>query len=127
LHISWSKVANLILAALIVVPKLNTRVVEKRDEEAIDRWRPLKSSAGQTQFFDYQRMQQTGEVGAWRHAHARKGLLYGAGPAYSVAALKYEHALACSRKIGRAGEPIVACSHDESIPSERGEFMHRRG
>src|SRR5215469_14464565 len=40
LHIPGRKIANLILAALIIVPKLNARIVSKRNKKPCDRRSP---------------------------------------------------------------------------------------
>src|ERR1700739_4136922 len=93
LDISWREVTNFGVAAVVIFPQLNAGAVEPGNEEPVRRWCPLKAALGQVQFRDHQRMQQSRQICTWGHAHAREGLLYGAGAAYSRATLQHQHPL----------------------------------
>ena len=88
----------------------------KGTKRPVDRGRPSVSAPRQFQFFDHQRMQQSGKIGAGRHAHAGEGLLDGAGAANALPALDHQHALAGPRKIGRASQAVVACADNDHVP-----------
>ena len=72
-------------------------------------------------------MQQAGEVGAWRHADAGKGLLDGAGAADTLADFDDEHALAGAGQRCRADQAIVAGADDDRVPGLGGEFADVNG
>src|SRR4029077_344533 len=59
-------------------------------------------------------------------AHAREGLLYSAGAAYSRATLQHQHSLVRSCQVRRAGQTIVARSDDNHVPPARGQFADGR-
>ena len=114
-------------AASVVVPKLNAGAIEEGNEEAIDGGGPLVTAAGQIELLDDQRMQQAGEIGAGRHAHAGERLLDGAGSADAGAALDDQDALAGARQVGRAGEAVVARADDDHVPGAGGQFADGEG
>ena len=72
-------------------------------------------------------MQQAGEIGAGRHAHAGEGLFDGAGAADARRAFENQHALAGAREIGGAGKAIVAGADDDGVPGLCGEFANGSG
>src|ERR1700733_4067714 len=114
--------ADLFFASSIIVPKLNTAVVQEWHEEAVDRWRPLEAAFRQIEFFNDERMQKAREVGAGGHPHVGKRLFYSAGTANSLAAFEHEHLLPCSCEIGGACQSVVTGSDDNDIPPAGGQF-----
>ena len=119
--------ADLGLAAVVVVPELDARSVEEGDEEAVDGGSPLEAAGGKVELLDDQRVQEAGEVGAGRHAHAGEWLLDGAGSADPVAGLENEDALAGAGEVGGAGESVMAGSDDDGVPGFGGELADGSG
>ena len=119
-------------AAVVVVPELNagaghTGVGEEGDEEAVDGRGPLVAAAGQVEFFNDERVEEAGEVGAGGHADAGEGFFDGAGTADAGAALNDQYTLAGAGEIGGAGETVVACADDDGVPAARGEVADGGG
>ncbi len=69
LDIAGRKAADFRFAGGVIVPELNAGAVEHGDEEAVDGGGPVKSASGKVELFDNFGMQQSGEIGAGRHAH----------------------------------------------------------
>src|SRR5216683_4648943 len=124
LDIARGEASNLIFAPLVVVPELNAGVVQKGNEESVDRGAPFKAARGKIQLRNNQRMQQPGKIGAWRHAHAGKRFFDRTSPTHTRTAFKYDHALACPRQIGRAGESVMARSDHDHIPCARCQLVY---
>jgi hypothetical protein len=91
----------------------------------------VKSASGQFELFDNFWMQESGKIGAGRHADGRmrfrERLLDGAGATDAVAAFENENALAVAREIGGTGEAVVAGADDDHVPRPGSEFSNRRG
>ena len=119
--VAGGKAADFFGAAVIVIPKLDGGAVEKGNEEAVDGGRPMKAAEEKAEFFDDKGMEQTGEIGARRHAHAGKRLLEGAGSADAGAAFEDEDAQAGAGEIGGADEAVVAGADDDDVPRAGGE------
>ena len=119
LHIVGGERADFGFAAFVVIPELNAGAIEEGNEEAVDGGGPLKAATGQVEFFDDERVQQSGKIGAGRHAHAGEGLFDGAGAADAGAALDDQHALAGACEIGCAGQAVVAGADDDHVPGFR--------
>ena len=112
-------------ATFVVIPELNRRAIEERDEQPVDGRSPLETTAGQLKLFDDERMQQAGEVGTRGHANARKGLLDGARATDAGPALNDEDALAGASEISSAGESVVPGADDDGVPCFGREFANR--
>ena len=65
-------------------------------------------------------VEESGEVGAGRHAHAGEGFFDGAGAAYACAAFENEHAFAGAGEVSGAGEAVVAGAYDDGVPCASG-------
>jgi len=114
-------------AAILVVPELNAGTIEEGDEEAVHGGSPFISAAGQVEFFDEQRMEQAGEVGARGHAHAGEWFLNGACAAYADTAFDDEDTLAGAGEISGAGEAVVTGADDDCVPAACGELADGDG
>ncbi len=72
-------------------------------------------------------MEQSGQIGAWGHAYARKGFLNRAGATYSRAGLKHQHALPRTCQVRCTGKAVVAAPGYNHIPTARGQVANRSG
>ncbi len=123
-HIIWCQRTHGGLAAFVVIPELDAGAIEKGNEEAVDGGSPLKTATGQVQFFNDERVEQAGEIGAGRHPHPREWLFDGARAADTHAALDHQHALTSLGEICGAGEPVVAGPDDDYVPGFGGQFSN---
>ena len=113
-------------AALVIVPKLHAGTVKERYEKIVNGGCPREAAPGQFEFFNHDRVEQAGEIRARRHAHPGEGFFHGAGSAHARAAFDDQDALTGTRKVGGAGEAVMAGADDDRVPGMRGQFADRR-
>ena len=70
-------------------------------------------------------MQESGEVCARGHIHAREWLFNRAGTTHALATLQHEHSLSSFRKIGRTGEPVVSGTNNNDVPASGCKVLYR--
>ena len=126
-QVARRKAPDLLLAPLVVVPKLDAATVLERHEHPALGRRPPEAVTLEVELAHHQRMQQAHHVCAGRHAHAGPRLVQRARAPDLLPRLEHQHPAPSARQIGRTREPVVPRPDHDHVPPPSGQRAHRLG
>ncbi len=117
------KAQQLGLAGVVVLRQLDVAAILERHEHAGSGGCPVIAPGREIELLDHQGMQQPAQVRTGRDREARPGLLQRAGAADPLAGFQHQHFLAGARKVGGAGQSVVARADHDDVPALGGQVL----